>query len=244
MKLTKFFALALAVSLASSVFADAADTLISFSTKADYYADGTPVASNEWYALCWSADGIFDGIKSDCAPYDANDKVLLMAPLAKDGHCPYTVFQVDSAVAPKNGKYCVIMLDTRDESGKPSGAKEGRREPQTVKLAVASANYEINGAGPSGSITPAAPQDAGWAVTDTVVSKPAKIVSIEVDDANATIKVEDMTPGIRYNVKMGKDVKDIKTYNVPTDGKEESATFIIKKDNANYFQLVREPLAK
>jgi len=244
MKLTKFFAFALLASFASSAFADAADTLVSFSTTGDKYADGTAVVDGEWYALCWSSDGIFDGIKSDCTPYDANDKVLLMAPLAKDGHCPFAVFQVDSQVAPAAGKYCVILMDTRDEGGKPSEAKEGKREPKTVKLATASVNYEINGAGPSGSVVPAAPQDAGWAVTDANPSKPAKIAAIEVDDANATIKVEDMTPGIRYNVKMGKDIKDIKTYNVPTDGKEESATFIIKKDNANYFQLVREPLSK
>ena len=54
MKFSKFcFTLATAV-FAAGAFADAANVLISFSTTADTYADGTPVKDGEWYALCWS----------------------------------------------------------------------------------------------------------------------------------------------------------------------------------------------
>ena len=72
--------------LAVASFAAVDDTLISFSTPGpDKYADGTDVLPGEVYALVWSADGQFDGIKADGTTVDPADKVVLLAGVAKQG---------------------------------------------------------------------------------------------------------------------------------------------------------------
>ena len=57
------------VLVAGLAFADGADdTLITFSTNGaepDRYADGQIVLDGECYALVWSKDGVFDGLKAD-----------------------------------------------------------------------------------------------------------------------------------------------------------------------------------
>ena len=119
----------------ASVFANGADdTLITFSTKGvepDRYADGTVVLDNECYALVWSKDGIFEGIRADGAPVDSNDKIVLVAAVAHEGHCPEVVFQISAARASElsGGKYGVILLDTRiNKGGKvvPRGTVNGK----------------------------------------------------------------------------------------------------------------------
>ena len=72
--------------MAVASFAAVDDTLISFSTPGpDKYADGTDVLPGEVYALVWSADGQFDGIKADGTTVDPADKVVLLAGVAKQG---------------------------------------------------------------------------------------------------------------------------------------------------------------
>ena len=71
-------------------FADGADdTLITFSTNGaepDCYADGQPVMDGECYALVWSKDGVFEGLKADGSAIDPEDRILLVAPMARNGH--------------------------------------------------------------------------------------------------------------------------------------------------------------
>ena len=106
--------------LAVASFAAVDDTLISFSTPGpDKYADGTDVLPGEVYALVWSADGQFDGIKADGTTVDPADKVVLLAGAAKQGangtYCPPLLYQVDAELAATlaNGVYAVYLLDTR-----------------------------------------------------------------------------------------------------------------------------------
>ena len=62
------------------------DAVVTFSTRGpDRYADGTTVMDGECYALVWSADGVFEGLSANGEPVDSNDKVILIAPYAKDG---------------------------------------------------------------------------------------------------------------------------------------------------------------
>lgn len=109
------FSVAFAVGAA---FAGADDALVTFSTSGaepDRYADGEIVMDGECYALVWSKDGVFEGLNADGTPVDSNDKVVLVAPVAKNGHCPEVVFQIDAADAAQqaNGQYGVLLLDTR-----------------------------------------------------------------------------------------------------------------------------------
>ena len=100
-------------------FADGADdTLITFSTNGaepDCYADGQPVMDGECYALVWSKDGVFEGLKADGSAIDPEDRILLVAPMARGGHCPEIVFQVSADLASQlaKGQYGVVLLDTR-----------------------------------------------------------------------------------------------------------------------------------
>ena len=106
--------------LAVASFAAVDDTLISFSTPGpDKYADGSDVLAGECYALVWSADGVFEGIKADGTTVDPADKVVLLAAVAKQGekgtYCPPLLYQVDAELAATlaNGVYAVYLLDTR-----------------------------------------------------------------------------------------------------------------------------------
>jgi len=106
------------------------DAMLTFSTRGpDKYADGTMVLDGECYALVWSKDGVFDGIRADCTPVDANDKVLLVADVAKDGKCPLVLFQLkaDTATALAGGKYDVMMLDTRVEKADGTVGVAGKK---------------------------------------------------------------------------------------------------------------------
>ena len=123
-----------AMLLATACFGGADDALITFSTNGaepDRYADGQVVLDGECYALVWSKDGVFDGINADGTLVDSEDKLLLVAAVASDGHCPEVVFQLSAkrAAALANGKYGVVLLDTRiNRDGKvvPRGTVGGK----------------------------------------------------------------------------------------------------------------------
>jgi hypothetical protein len=90
------------------------DSAIVFSTKGpDLYSDGTAVLDGESYALVWTKDGVFEGFFADGKVIDEEDKLLLTAPIAKDGHCPRVMFQIPVKDAVNYGRYDVFLLDTR-----------------------------------------------------------------------------------------------------------------------------------
>ena len=86
------------VAVSMAVFAANAaqnDLLISFSTKGpDTYADGTTVMDGECYALVWIPEGASGAaIASDGTAADGA-KIVLVAPIAKNGRCPNVVYRV------------------------------------------------------------------------------------------------------------------------------------------------------
>lgn len=109
------------------------DSAIVFSTVGpDKYADGSTVLDGELYALVWTADGVFEGFSADGKALDANDKIIVASPLAKDGHCPKVMFQIPKKNAVNNGKFEFFLMDTRVTSQAgvvaPRGAKDGQVE--------------------------------------------------------------------------------------------------------------------
>lgn len=252
MSITKFIALAAVAATTTCAFADARDTRITFYTESDTYADGTPVKDGEWYACCWSADGVFEGITTDYKPLDPNDKVYQMRSRAKNGRCPNTLFTIASAEAPKNGKFCVIMLDTR-EGGKGAVAGsvvvEGKEQPErSSNAAIACTNYKVStvlGSTPKG----AAVANAGWGATDPKPETPAKIVAINPAGDDVVIEIDNLYPGVRYNLKAGSAPDKLTSYalEIPVSGADattEPAAVILPKNEAKFYKLVTEPMTK
>ena len=80
----------------------------------------TGLSQDETYTL--SQDYKFQ--KADGTAVDPADEIVLLAPLAKDGRCPLTLFQIDSKseCAHDDGVYAVYLLDTRAGNGLVTGA--------------------------------------------------------------------------------------------------------------------------
>lgn len=248
MKFSKLSLFAVACAFAFGVFADAGNILISFSsTGPDVYADGkTVVADGEWYALVWSADGKFEGIGIDGKAVDPKDSVVLMAPLAKGGHCPYTIFQIDSKSAnfKTTGTYAIYMLDTRGVDGRASVRDEKTGLPKMLNGAVAAANYAgqfARAGGATRDIAEGAVWDASKVPDDV---PPPKIVSFDPQGATVKIVVEGMVPGVKYNVAMGKELGKLDTFALQVPQTSDKSTFNINAQDANFFQVTRQPLEK
>lgn len=123
-KMKKFLTYSLFLVTFSS-FGAANDTLISFSTKGpDKYLDGTIVKDGECYALVWTRNGAtFGGIAADGKAAGDDSKVVVFAPVAKGGHCPPVMFELDAALSEQyqDGAFGVYLLDTRLAGGAVGG---------------------------------------------------------------------------------------------------------------------------
>lgn len=95
----------------------------------DKYADGTPVADGESYALVWYRDGSsFAGFQLNGRLIDAvNNDVVLVASVAKLQSTTLVAFVVpqDYASEHTDGSYRVVVLDTRRADGTPAGLRNG-----------------------------------------------------------------------------------------------------------------------
>ena len=242
MKFSKLCCMFAAASLAAGTFADAANVLISFSTEADYYADNTLVLNGEWYALCWSPRETFGGLTLECEPVNADERVLILAPLAKGGRCPYVVFQVDSKKAPTGGNYFVYLLDTRDVTGSTPAAvasKSGRLVPASVVNGSAVAQSFSASATAGSVVTSATADGASVAQSDWSAVQP-KITAFEVKGAKVKITVAGMMSGLEYKVSMGEELDDMTVYSIKPETKDGKAFFVIDADDARFFKIVTE----
>ena len=199
------------------------DKVARFSTPGpDCYADGTLVADGECYALVWSPKGsAFAGFNADGTAISANDRVVLAAPLAKDGKCRDAIFQIPAAeyAELEGGEWAVCLVDTRMANGVPAGVKDNaplrvnrwgavRNE---VKISTAS-TLALDGiaapkAGGRSLLAAAAPSEAGVcagtlsAVPDSVTQP--RIIGFEVVDGVARLTVEDTVPFLTYTISAG-----------------------------------------
>lgn len=243
MKVARICLMTAAAFFAAAALADAANVLVSFSTTADKYADGTDVKDGEWYALCWSADGKFDGLNLDCTPVDPAEKVLILAPLAKGGRCPYVLFQIDSAEAPVGGNYFVYLLDTRDVTeGAVSAAtvaEDGRRVPANVVNGSAAAQSYTASASIGSNVATAA--SSGSVAADGWKAVQPKITGFDlVDDATVKISVAGMMNGLNYKVKMGSALDNMTTATITPKTEDGKAVFYVNDKDARFFKVVAE----
>ena len=246
----KVSAILLSIGVATVAFANSVgDARISFSTKGpDRYADGSVVMDGECYALVWSSDGKFDGFAANGECIDGYDRIVLMAPVAKDGRCPPVLFQIPQAEAEElaGGQYAVYLLDTRVASGdavRPYGTVNGKLAlmngygAASANLAVgalnakAAAETEKGSSGLVASSVSAAPADC----------EQPRIKSMRIEGDNVFLTVENLKGFMR--VRSGGDLtaSDSATAAVETSGEGGEVTLVTRKPESpsGFFKVIR-----
>ena len=193
--------------------------VIAFSTQGeDKYADGTRVLDGEYYALVWTKNGAtFEGIDTSgkIVGDEKENAILLKAPVAKDGRCPFIQFEIDETYYAEHGlgggTLAVYLLDTRKFKADADGVlvkKDGKFE-------VESWGHEenpVNGYGNTGAAIDvragAASADVGAAVAATdssVVTEGgnARFTKIEQKGEYVYLHIDDTVPTVRYQFAAG-----------------------------------------
>ena len=197
---------AMAVLCAAVAVAAEGDAWLSFGTAGpDAYADGAPVLDGESYALVWTANETFGGLAADGSPAVAGDRLIVSAPLAKDGRCPETLFQISrkTAEALAEGTYGIVLLDTRVASagGATNLAPRVGGKPTVINgWGEAAGSVALNLVGRDAPIAPDGCESGGLgAIRPTVASVMAaapagvaqpKILDIALDGENVRLTVE------------------------------------------------------
>ena len=209
---------AAALLLAQSALAGVDDKVLSFSSSGtDRYADGTPVLDGECYALVWSPAGqAFAGFNADGTAASPADRVVLAAPLAKDGHCRECLFQVpaEEAAPLEGGTWSVCLVDTRTAAGVPAGAENGVPKRVNRWVAVEGGVKVADASALRGGSTgkPAARGMGGVRATtlsEVPASTPAPVITaMEVADGVAAFAVADTVPYLTYTVESSETLGD------------------------------------
>ena len=233
--------------LAVASFAAVDDTLITFSTPGpDKYADGTDVLPGECYALVWSADGQFDGIKADGTTVDSADKVVLVAQAAKAGangtYCPPLLYQVDADLAKtlEKGVYAVYLLDTRVTAADGAVAVGGVDENGALKAvnSYGSVSGDTTAAAGTASITTAKTTAVGGASVATLVEVEAPVITaIKPEGTKITISTSGLSPVVDYKVVTGAKPGEVAT---ELDAKADAnGNFTFEKPaNGAFFKVI------
>ena len=223
------------------------DALLSFSTVGpDKYADGTDVLPGECYALVWSADGQFEGIKADGTTIDPADKVVLVAPVAKQGangmYCPAVLYQVDKAFAESHasGQYAVYILDTRVKAADGTVSVGGVDENGALKVVN---GYDAVSAGTTAtsaaeSIKTVATTAVGGASVATLAEVDAPVITaIKPNGTKITISTSGLSPVATYKVVTGTQLDKVSTEINATADEKGDFTFD-KPENGTFFKVI------
>ena len=228
----------LAAMSAMSAFGAANDTLITFSTPGvDTYADGTRVLDGECYALVWTKDGSsFGGISAAGEMLSADDRLVLVAPVAKGGRCPANVLEIAAAAAPKfeGGKFGLYLLDTRvrQADGKVALAPFENGFPKVVNAAGDAGAGSVDAAG---ALSATGAVSLGKVGVQSEIQAP-KITSIRIEGANVTLEVEGMSPAADYFVVPGSAPG---AFAPALDAKVEGEAFKFEKPaDAAFFKVI------
>ena len=224
--------------------------LATFSTKGpDCYADGTVVKDGECYALVWTKAGAtFAGITvtGEAAGDQDLNRVLCVAPLAKDGHCREVVVEVNKVVADRYagaGTFSLHLLDTRKADGTPGGLEAGVNGYGTAQEFSLAAKSAADG------VQAGVATNAALAATATIlpasIPQP-KIKSIEVKDGIVRLTVERTSRLMRYGVSSGTTPTGLAADSdfAPKDG-DDLGDIVIEapaKGSSGFFSVGRAPL--
>ena len=224
--------------------------LATFSTKGpDCYADGTVVKDGECYALVWTKTGAtFAGITvtGEAAGDQDLNRVLCVAPLAKDGRCREVVVEVNKVVADQYagaGTFSLHLLDTRKADGTPGGLEAGVNGYGTAQEFSLAAKSAADG------VQAGVATNAALAATATIlpasIPQP-KIKSIEVKDGVVRLTVARTSRLMRYGVSSGATPTGLAADSdfAPKDG-DDLGDIVIEapaKGSSGFFSVGRAPL--
>lgn len=175
-----------------------------FTEGPDTYADGTVVQDGECYALVWSSDGVFEGIKADGTAKDENDKVVYIGAFAKDGRCKPVSFQFKVGTF-EGGKFEMWLLDTRVfENGVAKVGKDENGE-LIVSCASQATTAQVAVSESAGSAAPSQTLQGaeGGAVAEGATVAAADVVAPQItgiafEDDFVKIDLNKTVKGVRY----------------------------------------------
>ncbi len=237
-----------AVVLAFAASAAIDDALLAFSTVGpDEYADGPPVLDGECYALVRTLPGAtFGGIAADGTAVAETDEIVLLAPLAKNGHCPKVLFQIPSDKT--EGTFGVYLLDTRvmavDGTTKPAGMKNGKLS-LVNGYGLATEATKVGNA--SEGITTAAEKEtaggqavAAGAAAPKGVQQP-KITSIKIEGDYVKLTVQNMPGFMRVSSGTTASADDTQGAAQATDGNGGEVILYAPKTAgaSGFFKVIR-----
>ena len=243
----KSIALVFSGLFASALFAGMNNVVITFATGAnDAYADGTPVAKGECYALVWTpGDATFAGFNSDGTAV-APSKVVIKAPVAEPGVSRNIQFQVkdDEGYIKNNfpsGTWGVYLLDTRVYATEEVRVLvDGEESVQKQVVTDAAGNKVVAGVGGavkgygavasevSASIGSATA--AGAVATDALSADltPPTITDIKVRDGVVYLRLSGTKKDVAYGVGAGTTPSALKpTDDRPVVGDASGETLIV-----------------
>ena len=251
-------------------FAGIEDKVLRFSTPGpDRYADGSIVADGECYALVWSPKGsTFSGFNADGTPVSSRDLVVLAAPLAQNGRCIDSIFQVPAEEYEelKDGEWAVCLVDTRMANGVPAGVQDSmplrvnrwgivKGGVKEAPASISNLRLTASSGAKSGSTTGgtrSGSSDDGTApqpVRANNVSAlppyvtPPTITAIEVSDGEVWLAVTDTVPYISYTIISGSEPGSLKTdyFSEVIDGDNggEIAIGTVKSPTRRFFKVKR-----
>ena len=232
---------------AGSLFAVAVPDVncITFSTAGtDTYADAndSTVLDGECYALVWSADGVFEGIKADATPVDANDKVVHIGAYAKGGKCQTVVFQIADGFV-DGGQFDVYLLDTRRYAadGTVSVGKTADGKYVVNKAVKAISNVSV-----AKNVPPAESKNTEGVVASAATALPEgvgdpKVKSIDFDGDFVVVEVEGTSGYLNYALKGGETPAVEGTAGAAQTGNGGTIFLVYpKSDNAGFFKVIRK----
>lgn len=252
----KTIAMLLVILASGALFAGMNNFYFNFSTVGpDKYSDGTVVRNGESYALVWTPNGeAFAGFDSkDKAK--GNSKLVLNAPVAKDGCCPNILFQIDEEYYNKNfsgGSFAVYLLDTRkfkvEEVAVLGGTQKRILLDENGNKEVASVGGAVIGyVAVAANVTTKSAESVKDAAKSSLVradGEKAKLKDMKIVGDNVYLFLENASPDFAYSTKSsetpnGNFVADGNPVYGEGEGKE---TILItpKKGNAGFFAFGAE----
>ena len=236
---------AAAMAVAFGAFADGDDNVavLVSTTGPDRYLGGDVVLDGECYALVWSQDGKFEGFTADGAPIDANDRVVNVGAVARNGRCR-AAFEVKASLAAElaKGVYAVYVLDTRvTENGvtKPRGMANGKlaalngygEVAQGVTIS-AGENITLVSTSPDGKTV-----NVMAAAADGV--EQPRVTRIVPEGDNMAIYVTGLKGYMRVRMGTTPALTGGVTPAVPTEATDEIKLIVPKTGSSGFYKVIR-----
>ena len=235
--MNKYIALICAL-FCSTLFAAQNDTLLTFSTPGpDKYADGSAVLNGESYAVVWTKDGAtFGGLTAEGTVISENDKLVFIAPIAKDARCPLSVLSISAEAMEqyKNGTFSLYLLDTRvkKSDGKTGlAAKTEKGVPETVNSVGEAAADKGDG-----RIVAASGVKLGAVGVYTKIESPV-ITAMKIESATIRLEVKGMSDAASYFVVPG-DTPGSFAPAMDAERDEEGFTFPKPETPAAFYKVI------